>query len=112
MTDDLRRAAERIVLLLVEGDYAAAEAATVGRLSAADLRLAVEQYGRTLVDLPAQALEPLEVIEILGMPRPTFHVVVDLWTAEEGLSDLSLELCLTARADHGFDIEIENLHTL
>ena len=41
-----------------------------------------------------------------------FSVVVDLWTAEEGRSDLTLELELVDRFEGAYDVMIQNLHVL
>jgi hypothetical protein len=42
---------------------------------------------------------------------PTWSVRCDLWTVEEGRSDLSLELTVVA-APLGPTIEVDNLHVL
>lgn len=102
-----------VVRLLVEGEYEVLAATTHGRrLSATELRTAVETYGRTLVELPRAALEELDVVQIEGLEPPTLNVLVDLWTAEEGRSDLTLELHLIARFDNAYEAEIMDLHTL
>ncbi len=106
-------AVQVVVGLLVRESYDVIEAMTRGRrLSADDLRGAVETYGRTLAPIPADALEPLDVVRIEGTDPAAFHVCVDLWTEEEGLSDLSLELRLTDLYGGAYDIEVLGLHVL
>ncbi len=109
----LQVAVSVLVSLLAAGDFDVAAAMTRGdRLSAEALREAVDRYGRTLVALPAEELERLDVVELQGREYPTFHVVVDLWTAEEGRSDLSLELELVDRYEGAFETRILDLHVL
>jgi len=103
--------ASRIVVgLLVACKYDVVEALTRGvRLSAADLRSAVSAYGRTLVDVPdgqwRQDVAPMDELD-------SFHVIIDLWTAEEGRSDLSLELRVRDRYQGAFEVEVLDLHVL
>jgi hypothetical protein len=40
------------------------------------------------------------------------HVAAPLWTAEEGRSDLTLELRLIEFAPEAYEVEIEDLHVL
>ena len=99
-----------LVELLVRGDYAAIERLTGGvRLRAEHLADAVSEYGRRLV-IPSWATVPLDVIEFAD--GSGWAIVVDLWTAEEGRSDLSLEL--TVRRGHAgtHRIEVDDLHVM
>jgi hypothetical protein len=96
MTDDLLAPIRIIVDLLVRREYETVEAMTRGsRLSAREMEWAITQYGRTLTNPPVDAWSSLDVVQINGSMPPAFHVVVPLWTAEEGCSDLSVELQLT-----------------
>lgn len=113
MTEALRTAVSAIVGLLVDGSYDVVEAMTRGRrLSAASLREAVDGYARTLVPVPPASLDGLDVVRIEGSGPAAFHVVVELWTQEEGRSDLSLELRLTDLYGGAYDIEVLDLHVL
>jgi hypothetical protein len=98
---------------LVAGDYAAIEQFTYGvRLSASLIRQAVIGYGRTPVMPPTSVLEKLDVIEIDPSNPRAWSVRVDLWTAEEGRSDLSLECTLIDRPGDQLVVEVDNLHVL
>lgn len=109
----MQAAVTMLTNLLAAGDYVTAERMTRGRrLSASDLQRAVEDYGGTLVPLPAEALENLDVVEVRDSDPAAFSVVVDLWTAEEGRSDLTLELELVDRFEGAYDVMIQNLHVL
>jgi len=54
----------------------------------------------------------LDVNEIEGAIPRAWWVLVDLWTVEEGRSDLTLEIRLTDTGGELYDIEINNLHVL
>lgn len=109
----IQTAVSNVTNLLADGSYDVLEAMTHGRrLSASDLQNAVQTYGRTLVPLPVEELEDLDVVEVKDAEVPTYNVVVDLWTEQEGHSDLSLELLLTDRYGGAYDVEILNLHVL
>jgi hypothetical protein len=98
---------------LVAGDYVAIERFTRGvRLSASLIRQAIVEYGRTLVMPPATALDQLDVVDIVGSNPRAWSVRVDLWTEEEGRSDLSLECTLIDRPGDLLAAEVDNLHVL
>ncbi|HCN30298.1 MAG TPA: hypothetical protein DIT64_16465 [Verrucomicrobiales bacterium] len=98
--------------MLVERNYTELEQLSGGvRLSAQAIERAVSQYGRTLCRLPAERWRYLDVVEITGVVPARFSVRVDLWTVEEGRSDLSLELTLIDYGKH-LAVEIDDLHVL
>jgi hypothetical protein len=79
--------------MLARGEFDRVEQLTRGRrASAEDLRRVVAEYGRTLVPLPPEAFPDLDVHLVEGCDPPTCVVDVDLWTEEEGRSDLTLTL--------------------
>ena len=108
----LSSAVAGVVDLLVTGDYDGVEALTrERRLSADDLRTAVARHGASLVPLPPEALDALDVVAVTDADPPAYSVVVDLW-AEEGASDLSLELRLVEAGASGYDVEVVDLRVL
>jgi hypothetical protein len=103
----------QLISWLVAGDYEAAQRRSRGiRLSADLMRDAVLRYGRTLVIPPDTAFAGIDAIEVRNAASPTWSVRFDLWTAEEGRSDLSLECTLIDRGAGDIDLEIDNLHSL
>jgi hypothetical protein len=82
------------------------------RLSASDLHSAIEQYGRTLVSPPATAYDNLDAIQISSCQCPTWSVRAPIWTMEEGMSDLTLELTIMVVDENHTEVEIEDLHVL
>lgn len=113
VNDQVLSAVKRIVELLVDGRYGDLETVTSGvRLSAQEIRAAVEDYGRTLVVPSAQAYDLLDAIEVReALPR-RWSVTMPLWTREEGRSDLSLELTVVAEGPQSTRVELDDLHVL
>jgi hypothetical protein len=108
-----RDTARRLVEMLVAGDYeGVALASRDRRLRAEQLRQAVEEYGRELRMPPEVVFDNLDLNEIEGAIPRAWWVSVDLWTVEEGRSDLTLEIRLTDTGGELYDIEIDNLHIL
>ena len=103
----------RLIEMLVTGDYEGLERASRGRrLTAEQLRQAVEEYGRELRMPPKAEFSNLDWHEIGDSHPRSWWVLVDLWTVEEGRSDLTLELRLTETGGQQYDLEIDNLHVL
>jgi hypothetical protein len=99
-----------VVDLLVRQEYGVLEAMTRGnRLSAKDIRWAVEQYGRTLIAPPEDAWNAVEIYRVEPSSVPTFSIDVLLWSREEGRSDLTLSLTLVEFAPGLFETQIDDL---
>lgn len=102
-----------VVAQLARGEYAALERRSSGvRLSAGEMKAAVAAYGRRIVVPPEGAAPPLDVVRITAVESPAWAVDVPLWTAEEGPSDLTLQLTVRADPDGGHRIEIADLRVL
>ncbi|HEY5397607.1 MAG TPA: hypothetical protein VIL16_19645 [Trebonia sp.] len=79
----------------------------------ADLSMWIRNYGETgatIVPLPDEAWAKAEAWPIEAHPGQTW-VVVDLWTREEGMSDLSLEATVTESSGE-VTVVIHNIHVL
>lgn len=102
-----------LVELLVEKKYDEIERMTGGqRLSSAELRQAVIDYGRILTIPPEDAWSRLDVVEVKASNRPTFSVRFDLW-ANGKRSDLSIEVTFVEISPDGeFQVEVDDLHVL
>ena len=61
---------------------------------------------------PGLGFDNLDVMEFEDATPQTWSVLVDLWTVEEGRSDLTLEVLLTDTGGELYDIEIYDLHVL
>jgi hypothetical protein len=111
MNSDLKREIERLVADLSRGRFAEiASDGRAGRLSAEELKAALDEYGRTLVPLPEQAWNLVDEYPQPGAPN-TVVLDVPLWTMEEGRSDLTLSLTATEDADKWI-LHIDDLHVL
>jgi hypothetical protein len=52
-----------------------------------------------------------DIVQVEGVSPPRYSVRYDLWTKEEGRSDLSIEL--TIQFEHyGLQVELDNIHVL
>ena len=113
LASQIRTAVSMVVNLLVRGEYEALESMTRGRMLSADLlRRAVEDYGHRLVTPPDSAWEQLDVVEARDIEPTTFLIDFPLWTEDEGMSDLFLQLRLVEAYPSAFETEITGLHVL
>ena len=114
MTMNPIEVAVRVVVdLLVRGEYGAIEKLTRGvRLSASELESSIRNYGRTLVPPGPAWWTSVTITPVVAEGPPAVHLAVPLWTAEEGRSDLTLELKLTQSAWGTLDTEVLDIHVL
>ncbi len=86
--------------------------ARTSRLSALEIESRIQQYGRSVCQLPQGALNGIKWVPISGSEPQKWRVVVPLWTKQEGRSDLTLELTLVDSPKEIYEIEIDDLHVL
>jgi hypothetical protein len=99
--------------LLVRGEYEEIFALTNGvRLSAAEIESAVRSYRYSLRHWPASEPLPIDAIEITNSNPRAWSVQVDAFTAEEGRSDLTLELTVTETETGAYTVHFNDLHVL
>lgn len=109
----MKAAVRQVVSMLVQGDYETLERLTSGvRLTAAEMAEGVHEYGGSLILPPNDAFENLDVVEVEGSQPREWSVNVALWTAEEGRSDLTLELTLRESGKEIYDVEVDGIHVL
>ena len=90
------RAAQTIMELLCTKQYAQIERLTNSRrLSEHDIRVAIDEYGRSIAPPPPEAFDSIDVVEVTAARDRTFSVRMPCYTLEEGRSDLSIELEIT-----------------
>jgi hypothetical protein len=100
-----------LLVLLADGDYESVmERCGYSLMDGDELQAAVADYGRKVVAPPADYAF-LRACELKARAVPTWHVEADLWTEEEGRSDLTLEMTIEFEAS-GPVIGINNLHVL
>ena len=105
---------KQVVEWLVVGDFKAVAAETNStRLSAEQMERAIRTYGRTLTSPPSSSFENLDVVRVMAVSEPTWSVRFNLWTLEEGRSDLSLECTMSIRPKaECAAIQIDGIHVL
>lgn len=102
-----------ILTLLSKKDYKALEELTNGvRLSKEDIEMAIADYDATIIMPPSSVYDNLDIIEIQNSNPKAWSVRFDLWTEEEGESDLSLELTFIESNHELYNIEIDNIHVM
>ncbi|WP_419663838.1 hypothetical protein Dvar_40610 [Desulfosarcina variabilis str. Montpellier] len=95
--------------LLFEGNYQQIEQITEGiRLNAKEIESAIKDYGKTLVPYPKDVA--FDVIKIDANNSEEWSIVAPIYTLEEGLSDLSIELTLIQSGPESFKIELDDIH--
>jgi hypothetical protein len=109
--DGFRLPIADLVNALVRGEFDSLDQdGRSGRVGGDGLRRSITEYGRTLVSLPDEALDLAEAGRVAGQ-LGVWWIVVPMWTAEEGRSDLSLELAARPTQD-GHRLEVTDLHVL
>ena len=100
-----------LLVLLADGDYESImERCGYSLMDDYDLQTAVADYGRKVVAPPADYAF-MRACELRARAVPTWHVEADVWTEEEGRSDLTLEMTIEFEQS-GPVIGLNNLHAL
>ncbi|MFF2083216.1 hypothetical protein ACFVVM_05550 [Nocardia sp. NPDC058176] len=106
----------RPVLHLIVGSLARNDYQLIGEIDsveplsndlAAHIRDSIDSYGATLVELPDQTWETSCAMWSGGA---SWEVLIDLWTAEEGRSDLCLAVDVRD-TDSGFKFAVHMVYT-
>lgn len=113
LTEPELTAVVALVVALVEQDRPTLDAAGAYDWPNADPYTWTRDYGRWgQVDLIVPPGDPHHWSGGVGPRGDITGVVVDMWTRQEGPSDLSLEVELTARSGEGLGISFGDLHVL
>jgi hypothetical protein len=100
-----------LLVLLADGDYESImERCSGSGLTSDELQTAIREYGRKIVAPPANYAY-IYTYEKEAKAVPTWAVDADLWTEEEGRSDLTLSITI-AFGSGGPAIRLDNLHVL
>ena len=107
----LRTVARQAMRWLVHCEVAALiSRCATSRLTSAEVWRVINDYGRTLVEPPSDDDFRIDAVRTQAT-TPTWSVNVPLWTQEEGMSDLTLQLTI-ALGPRGPVIELDDLHVL
>lgn len=108
----LKETVKRIVDLLVTGDFDQVAKITNGqRLNTRSISDAITTYGRNLVAPPDNAYNQIDVVAVTSSNLPCWSLRMNLWTAEEGRSDLTVELTIT-EVEGQYTLELDDIHVL
>jgi hypothetical protein len=99
-----------LIEMVSAGDVAAMRASPVILVGDGDPLLWVRDYPGAVVPLPAEGWALADAIQVSGHPG-LWSVVIPLWTATEGTSDLTLEATIEDRAE-GPVVTIGNIHVM
>lgn len=80
------------------------------RVSVDDIKRVILEYNKLLTDITIEDIENTEVIKI-DIKENMYAIDLDLWTIEEGHSDLTIQLEIEI-IDNEFRVGIEDLHVL
>ncbi|MGQ7249270.1 DUF7668 domain-containing protein [Halomonas sp. V046] len=111
--NEIERIVRKIVDQLVQKQYSSLEKETDGiRLTSKEISNAVDGYGRNLIQPPNSAFSDIDAIKVDIADADTWSIRFDLWTEQEGRSDLSLEATLIKSADKKIRIELDDIHVM
>ncbi|MBL0214940.1 MAG: hypothetical protein IPQ07_13775 [Myxococcales bacterium] len=111
MDPQLLQLIEALISDLAAGRYAKiVSEGHAGQLLEDEIRSAVLAYGCQLTELPAEDKRLIHIYPLDSNPKD-LRLEVELWTEEEGRSDLTLSLTATW-SPSGYRIAIDDLHVL
>lgn len=100
-----------LLVLLADGDYPSImERCSGSGMTSEVLQEIIRDYGRKVIAPPADYAD-IRLIELEATEVPTWAVDADLWTEEEGRSDLTLQMTIAFGAS-GPAIRLDDLHVL
>lgn len=112
MDQDIAAIVHDILMNLAARQYDALELRhRSSRMSAEEMHDVIIDYGRVVIGPPHDWAKYLSIVEVVNFELAKFSVVTPLWTAEEGRSDLSLELWITFGRGEPV-VEIDSIHVL
>lgn len=86
-----------------------------GGMSARQIQEAVEEWPYPLIMPPNLNLATIlydEAVEVADASPAEWSIYLNLWTKEEGRSDLSLEVSVVEDAGERYAVQIQNIHVL
>jgi hypothetical protein len=103
----------RVDIMLHAGEYAELERFSGGvRLTAEEMKSAIEDYPEELAPRPAYAFSEGEVVYISGSAPAEWSVYLHLWRKNGGRSDLSAELTIIDTAAGLYRVQIDDIRVL
>ena len=111
--EKLKNTLRYVMKLLVAGDDKTLERISGGqRLSEEEIAGAINELDDSPVMPPEVAFDSFFSIADAADGKKQWYANVDLWTAEEGRTDMTLELTINENGKQIYDIEIDNIHMM
>ena len=105
----LEDAVRQVLIVLAPGHYKELHDLTAGRrLPAEEISDAVESYGRTIVKPPFD-LGQIDSVYITDSVPSSWSVWHQVWTREEGRSDLTIEVTVTEVEPGRLAVELDGI---
>ena len=112
MNEKLKSIVNQIITLLIASDFQKVVELTNGtRMTSEEIQRALHEYGRTLIAPPSKGFDLMDAVEVEGMSIPQYSIRMPLWTQEEGMSDLTLELTVKI-SNEKTEVELDDIHVL
>jgi hypothetical protein len=103
----------RVDALLHAGHYSELERLSSGvRLTAEEMKAAIEDYPEELVLRPTYDLEEGSVVYVSGSAPAAWSVYLHLWRKKGGRSDLTAELTVLDTDSGLYRVQIDSIHAL
>lgn len=105
--------AHHLVSLLLSGNFDELERLSNGvRLSSKEMETAIAEYPATF-EMPVKMdFDDMDVIEVTSTNPQQYSVNINLWSEEEGRSDLTLEVHMVESDEEIMRVEIDDIHVL
>lgn len=107
----MKKTVKDIIVLLAEKKYAEITKTVNGRLSADEIKAAIDDFGETIFIPNDDIFNAIDIVQIEKPDYEAYSIDFDLWTKESGLSDLTLQLTVIKNVD-SIEIELDNIHVL
>ncbi|MEQ5855006.1 hypothetical protein NFI08_04800 [Halomonas sp. EF61] len=109
----IRDELQEVISLLVQKKYIELEEKSGGnRLKAYEIESAINEYGCDLAYPPEREFDSINMIEVFDSDPRRWSVRFDLWSEQEGKSDLSIELTIIEASNKNTVVEIDDIHVL
>lgn len=82
------------------------------RVSSNAIKSAIDEYGRTICVPNQDIFENIDVVFVEGSNPSQYSFRFDLYSEEEGLSDLTLEMTVFISESNAVSTEIDGIHVL
>lgn len=107
----MKKTVKDIVVLLAEKKYAEISKIVNGKLSADEIKAAIDDFGEEIIIPNDDIFNAIDIVQIENSDQEAYSIDFDLWTKESGLSDLTLQLTVKKYADC-IEIKLDNIHVL